>query len=529
MSYYGTTALDAYTGALTGFGGSNRYDSLLDRKPYSATTYTSDYSFGGGSSRGSKNNESAYERYCRGDYLSELTGLKTSAYTTSYSPTTYVDDIISDVYSEKYKNYKNRSTTPIPSSSSSSLLSSRRKYVFEPDSTDTKTNKLGSSSSFYRTSGGYSNDNNISSSSYLNDNSGTAYSSIRSSSRIGAIGSAPAYDKFGKELSNYERWKLSQSGGYGLDDGYNNNLKGSKNSNETSYLNDNHTGIDNKTKSTDAYGSDITNRNGNQKENTRASLSRTRASKCDGIDGGSQYGTRLQKDREFSVIPTSSSSFLDWNDDKTPSITGSRFTGKSSVPASNSIATKQSLSNGVSRKSSPSSSAYLPTAANNSSSSYGTRSVHSFPSDVRSKLIGYDVRDVRGDGGCYYRCLSVYFTGSEDSYNTHRREVMSYIKEHQENYSSMIKSEIGYASTNDYFNRKTRSDRQEFAETTEIIATCCVYNINVHVLAVVPGGRRSWEWLHFDPSIGSGKPSTATRDIYLYNQGSVHFMLCSPK
>ena len=62
-----------------------------------------------------------------------------------------------------------------------------------------------------------------------------------------------------------------------------------------------------------------------------------------------------------------------------------------------------------------------------------------------------------------------------------------------------------------------------------ISATCCVYNINVHVLAVVPGGRRSWEWLHFDPSIGSGKPSTASRDIYLYNQGSVHFMLCTPK
>ena len=33
----------------------------------------------------------------------------------------------------------------------------------------------------------------------------------------------------------------------------------------------------------------------------------------------------------------------------------------------------------------------------------------------------------------------------------------------------MIKSEVGYASTNDYFSRKTRSDRQEFAETTEII------------------------------------------------------------
>ena len=46
---------------------------------------------------------------------------------------------------------------------------------------------------------------------------------------------------------------------------------------------------------------------------------------------------------------------------------------------------------------------------------------------------------------------------------------MSYIKQNMEQYSSMIKSEVGYASTNDYFSRKTRFDRQEFAETTEII------------------------------------------------------------
>jgi hypothetical protein len=70
---------------------------------------------------------------------------------------------------------------------------------------------------------------------------------------------------------------------------------------------------------------------------------------------------------------------------------------------------------------------------------------------------------------------------------------------------------------------------QDWAETTEIIATCCVYNLNVHVLAVVPGRGSRWEWLHFDPSIGTGKPSFTSRDVYLYNQGSVHFMLCVPR
>ena len=39
------------------------------------------------------------------------------------------------------------------------------------------------------------------------------------------------------------------------------------------------------------------------------------------------------------------------------------------------------------------------------------------------QLSAYDVQDVRGDGGCYYRCLSLYFTGSEESYNKYRYNI----------------------------------------------------------------------------------------------------------
>ncbi len=48
-------------------------------------------------------------------------------------------------------------------------------------------------------------------------------------------------------------------------------------------------------------------------------------------------------------------------------------------------------------------------------------------------------------------------------------------------------------------------------------------------LGISPRRLSAWEWLHFDPSIGTGRPSHASRDVYLYNAGSVHFMLCSPK
>ena len=58
----------------------------------------------------------------------------------------------------------------------------------------------------------------------------------------------------------------------------------------------------------------------------------------------------------------------------------------------------------------------------------------------------------------------------------------------QDNYSTMIRSE-GHNNANSYFSRKTSSSRQDWAETTEVIATCVVYDANVHVLALVPGRR----------------------------------------
>ena len=393
MSYYGTSALDAYTGSLTGYGlgGSTRFESLLDRKPLTST-YSSDYSLKGNSSRSNKSNDlTAYEKYCRGDYLSQLTGLRTSAYTTpsAYRPpdTSYVDDILSDVYCTS----KHRSTTPIPSSSSSNVLSSRRKYNYEPDSVDILSNKFGSQS-FYKTSGGYSNDTN--NSSYLNDNDTIGYSSKRASSRPGTIGTAPAYDRYGKELSNYERWKISNTGS-SFEDESNNNKKNNRRNNET-HSNNNHSSFENKGASNDGFREIAITQNGNRverdlRDTARNSTSRIK-SKCDDTDeGGIRNGSRFNKDREFSVIPTTNSSYREWDDEKTPTITGSRFSAKTPGPTSSNMITidKDGVfsSERVNRKSSPSSSSsYFPSVASASSSSYKSRPTHSFPSDVQSKV-----------------------------------------------------------------------------------------------------------------------------------------------
>ncbi|TRY67755.1 hypothetical protein TCAL_15861 [Tigriopus californicus] len=287
-------------------------------------------------------------------------------------------------------------------------------------------------------------------------------------SRTIPITVAPKHDKYGKELSNYDRWKLR------------NNEEPTSPSSTTS-------SISSQVSREDEPLSDKPRRG----RFTSRFISREEPA---------------VREREASVTPTLTSptpKAYSKEDEIFPTLHSSRY-GQRQRSAS-----------------------VRPTSSTSRSSLYSGGG-HSFPTGAREKLTGYDVQDVKGDGGCYYRCLSLYFTGSEDNYMKYRRDVMAYIRQNLDNYSSMIRSEIGRSSTNDYFSRKTRADRQDWAETTEIIATCCAFDINVHVLALVPG-KRVWEWLHFDPSIGTGKPSYANRDVYLYNQGSVHFMLCTPK
>ena len=48
---------------------------------------------------------------------------------------------------------------------------------------------------------------------------------------------------------------------------------------------------------------------------------------------------------------------------------------------------------------------------------------------------------------------------------------MNYIKENLDSYSSMIKSEVGYASTNDYFSRKFRTDHQVTIFVVVVVAS----------------------------------------------------------
>ena len=315
-----------YSSSFDLYGSNNsnsRYETLFDRKPSYLSSYSSDYSSSNGRT------ESAYDRYTT-SYINDLTGFRTGAYTTSNSNYgSYSGSSADDYLTPSYRSGGNG-------------YSGRRKYVFEPEVETTKFEPLSSKYSSYggSSSSGYSS--NSSYSSYLNSES--SYTPSFRSSRFGAIASAPAYDKFGKELSNYERWKLSQGG---FEDSFNNNSSSSSSTNSNDYS---------------------SRTSGTSSNNEAQALRRKRFSRAD--DSVKPSSALTFKDREFSVIPQSNSSFLDDDTSPPPAITGSRFSGKAVVPR-----TRASIEPG-----------FLPSISGNSGSSYNSRTVTSFPADVRSKV-----------------------------------------------------------------------------------------------------------------------------------------------
>jgi len=441
----GSSILDSVYGSYTSGGANARFDALFD---VAAAGSASPSGLGGG-----------YSRY---RYASS-----SSPYATTYS-----------------SSYQSR-LAPLTLSSSSSYSPSYDKYYTYLDDLSTLRSSSGRAHS-YRPS-------RYLESEFLDDTRsgyGLRGSGGGTISVGGYITNGPSHDRFGRELSNYDRWRMQNGGSFVRDD---EPVRPSRRKFSSGRLLSKQSAGESESSSSDSGNNGSSNGGGN------------------GFDAMEDLSRRTRETTVSSPIsPLKSSDYNPFRESfVATSAVGTR--GHSMAPA---VQSSSSLR-------------YQPSASNYRSAGYSSTS--GFPAGVREKLGSYDVKDVRGDGGCYYRCLSLFFSGSEENYMRYRREVLAYIKENLENYSTMIRSET--ASTNDYFSRKMRSDRQDWAETTEIIATCCVYNINVHVLAIVPGrgSRASWEWLHFDPSIGTGKASYASRDIFLYNQGSVHFMLCTPR
>ena len=273
-----------YSSAYDHCNGSRCYETLSDRKPlYNSSTYSSDYTYGPSRVNG---DTSAYDRY-NSNYISDLLSIRSAS------------------------SYGRDHSAPRNSNTGYSSVRMRKYYDLDGD-------PFKYSSSLH----------DLGSYSYPNPD----YSSWKSS-RFGSIGSTPAYNKYGRELSNYERWKIAQ--GAPVDDSCSSAVTVEDRSVKSSH------------------------------------------SSHDSEDGGEvPRRRRFSKtnnfmDREFSVIPMSSSSFLGENSAATPPlITGSRYSGKS-IPAQ-------------SRRGESVQPSYLPSISDKPK--YGTRSVHSFPADVRSKV-----------------------------------------------------------------------------------------------------------------------------------------------
>ena len=47
----------------------------------------------------------------------------------------------------------------------------------------------------------------------------------------------------------------------------------------------------------------------------------------------------------------------------------------------------------------------------------------------------FEVVDVRRDGNCYFRALSLILEGTEDNYKKYKKELAEYLEKNKKNYS----------------------------------------------------------------------------------------------
>ena len=52
------------------------------------------------------------------------------------------------------------------------------------------------------------------------------------------------------------------------------------------------------------------------------------------------------------------------------------------------------------------------------------------------------IRDVIGDGNCFFRCISVFFNGDEDKHEDIRRKVVETLRENKDRYEHLVNEDF---------------------------------------------------------------------------------------
>ena len=90
------------------------------------------------------------------------------------------------------------------------------------------------------------------------------------------------------------------------------------------------------------------------------------------------------------------------------------------------------------------------------------------------------IRDVKGDGNCFFRCISVFFNGDEDKHEDIRRNVVETLRENKDRYKHLVDGDFDTHIQN---MSKATGSRNSWATKAELCATSETYDCEIYEFA----------------------------------------------
>ncbi|KAK3105087.1 hypothetical protein FSP39_016983 [Pinctada imbricata] len=122
------------------------------------------------------------------------------------------------------------------------------------------------------------------------------------------------------------------------------------------------------------------------------------------------------------------------------------------------------------------------------------------------------VENIKGDGNCYFRCLSFALTGSQNVHERVRDVVVTFMTEHTER----IEKHFG----DTYLNDSNMDKSGTWATEAEILASAAYLNTDIYVYAK---SGKSYKWLKYPADMLSDKAIVTDKSVYLANISGSHF------
>ena len=156
------------------------------------------------------------------------------------------------------------------------------------------------------------------------------------------------------------------------------------------------------------------------------------------------------------------------------------------------------------------------------SDDWGTEFVQTCEMDLPnmnvSKFVGVEsrplrVKNVRGDGNCFFRCLAVLITGVEENYMHLRQAIVNCIR--------VGDLPASYLSVEEYIGSTGMDEDGVWSSEVEIFTAARMLKTDIYTFTEC-GGR--WKWLRYPQSgILSSAASSEERTIYLVHTNRVHY------